>query len=94
MINSAHGTRTLGPSPEQQIIVLVDAASLRKAERRIESCEGCNEDDAEIPFDNILDRMTGSDPSATNYILEHPAKCSRCLQQDQQKDAGGTSVRA
>ena len=30
---------------------------------------------AEIPFDNILDRVTGSDPSVTDYILEEPAKC-------------------
>jgi hypothetical protein len=30
---------------------------------------------AEIPFDNILDRVTGSDPSVTDYILEAPAKC-------------------
>src|SRR5215510_1928257 len=24
---------------------------------------------AEVPFDNILDRITGSDPSVTDYIL-------------------------
>lgn len=40
----------------------------------IESCEQCNAD-AEIPFDWILDRVTCSDPSLTNYILEMPAKC-------------------
>jgi hypothetical protein len=32
----------------------------------------------EIPFDNILDRVTGSDPSVTDYILEAPAKCPNC----------------
>jgi hypothetical protein len=47
----------------------------RKAEKFIESCEHCNEDGAEIPFDNILDKVTGSDPSVTDYILEVPAKC-------------------
>jgi hypothetical protein len=51
---------------------------LRKAEQLIESCEGCNPDGAEIPFDNILDRVTGSDPSVTDYILESPAKCPNC----------------
>ena len=50
------------PTPEQLIVVLVDSATLRKAERMIESCEHCNSEDAEIPFDNILDRVTGSDP--------------------------------
>jgi len=65
------------PTPEEQIVVLVDAPTLRKAEQLIESCEGCNPD-AEIPFDTILDRVTGSDPSVTDYILEVPAKCPNC----------------
>jgi hypothetical protein len=55
--------------------VLVDVATVCKVERLIESCEHCNEEGAEIPFDNILDRMTVSDPSATDYILESAAKC-------------------
>jgi hypothetical protein len=63
------------PIPEQQNVVLVDAATLRQAEQLIECCEQCNEEGAEIPFDNILDRVTGSDPSVTDYILEAPAKC-------------------
>jgi hypothetical protein len=46
-----------------------------EAERLIESCEHCNRDGAEIPFDNILDRITDSDPSVTDYVLEQPAKC-------------------
>jgi hypothetical protein len=58
------------PTPEQQIVGLVDAATLRKAERLIESCEHCNTEGGEIPFDNILDRVTGSDPSVTDF-LEH-----------------------
>jgi hypothetical protein len=69
------------PTPEQQIVVLIGAATLRKAERLIESCEHCNAEDAEIPFDNVLDRVTGSDPSVTDYILGAPAKCPRCHHQ-------------
>jgi hypothetical protein len=61
------------PTPEQQIVVLVDAATLREAERLIESYEGCNPEGAEIPFDNILDRVTCSDPSVTDYVFEQPA---------------------
>jgi len=34
-----------------------------------------NEEGAQVPFDNLLDRVTGSDPSVTDYILESPAKC-------------------
>ena len=66
------------PILEEQVIVLVAAPTLRKAERLIESCEHCNPDGAEIPFDNILDRVTGSDPSVSDYILESPAKCPNC----------------
>ena len=57
------------PTPEQQNVVLIDAATLQKAQRMISGCEACSED-AELPFDNIFDRMTGSDPSVTNYVLE------------------------
>jgi hypothetical protein len=45
------------PTPEEQHIVLVDPATLHRAEELIESCELCNPDGAEIPFDNILDLL-------------------------------------
>ena len=66
------------PTPERQVVVLVESATLRQAERLIESCEHCNEEGAQIPFDNILDRITGSDPSVRDYILEAPATCPNC----------------
>jgi hypothetical protein len=66
------------PPLEEQVIVLVATPTLRKAERLIESCEHCNPEGAEIPLDNILDRVTGSDPSVTDYILAAPAKCPNC----------------
>jgi hypothetical protein len=43
----------------------------------IAGCEACS-GDAELPFDNILDRLTGSDPSVTDYVLEVPARCLQC----------------
>jgi hypothetical protein len=66
------------PTPEEQNVVLIAGAKLREAERLIESFESCNLDGAEIPFDNILDRLTGSDPSVTDYVLESGAKCPSC----------------
>jgi len=66
------------PPPEEQRIVLVDEAGVRQAQRLIDSCEQCNPEGAEIPFDNILDRVTSSDPSVTDYVLEQPAKCPNC----------------
>jgi hypothetical protein len=47
------------PTPEQQKVVLVDTAMLHQAEKLIESCEHCNLEGAEIPFDNILDPRHG-----------------------------------
>ena len=66
------------PTPEQQNVVFVTHATLREAEQQIESCEQCNPEGADTPFDNILDRVTGSDPSVTDYILETPARCPQC----------------
>jgi hypothetical protein len=67
------------PTPEAQNVVLINAATLRKAEKLIESCEHCNEDGAEFPFLVLLDRVTGSNPMVTNYIIETPARCPGCL---------------
>ena len=72
------------PAPEQQNVILVQVTALRNAESLIESCEHCNEN-AEVPFDWILDRVTGSDPGVTDYILEQPAKCPRCFRQITEK---------
>jgi hypothetical protein len=55
------------PTPEQQNVVLIDTTALHEAERLIESCEHCNPEGAEIPFDNILGRITESDPSVTEF---------------------------
>jgi hypothetical protein len=65
------------PTPEQQNVVMIDAATLQKAQRLLTGCEACSED-VEIPFDNILDRLTGSNPSVTDYLLEVPTKCLQC----------------
>jgi hypothetical protein len=45
-----------GPTPEQQNVVLINTTTLREAERLIESCEHCNSEGAEIPFDYHLPR--------------------------------------
>ena len=66
------------PTSEQQNVTLIETVTLREAERLIESCEACNPESAQIPFDYILDQVTGSDPSLTDYILEEPAKCPSC----------------
>ena len=65
--------------------MLVDDAILRKAEKLILGCEACSEEDSEVPFDNILDRITGNDPAITDYILSEPAKCPNCRREINEK---------
>ena len=66
------------PPIETQNIVLVDGSRLRLAERLIIACEDCSPVDAELPFAAVLDRVTGYNPTVTEYILEWPAKCPHC----------------
>ena len=72
-------------APKKRVVVLVDAATLRKAEKFVESCEACNPDGAEIPFDNLLDLVTASDLGVAYYIPGVPAKCPNCLRNVLQK---------
>jgi hypothetical protein len=65
------------PTPEQQKVVLVDAETVAQAQGAIVGCEACSED-AEIPFVIVLDQLTDSDPSVTDYVLEVPARCLQC----------------
>ena len=65
-------------APEQQNLIVVATATVRKAEKLIESCENCNPVGAETPFDWILDRVTYLDAKVTDYILEVAARCPVC----------------
>jgi len=67
------------PPPQTQTVVLVDTRTLRNAERLILGCQYCSPTNAEIPFDWILDRITGADPTLTDYIMvECMARCPKC----------------
>jgi hypothetical protein len=54
------------PTPEEQIVVLVDAARVRRAEKLIESCEGKPDLESSLPKSCELD-ATATPPD----ILEH-----------------------
>src|SRR5437868_13936748 len=71
--------------PDQQLLewknttaVVVDVETARRAERQIASCEGWAPDEAEVPFDYLLDSITGCDPECTDYVLAEPAQCPAC----------------
>src|SRR5262245_14103651 len=67
------------PDWRNTVPIRVDLPTLRLAEQRIESCEACTPDAAEIPFDFLLDELTGCDPEVTDYVLPQPARCPRCF---------------
>lgn len=58
-------------------ILALSAATIRRAQDAIASCEACN-NDAELPFDWVLDEITGCNGSTTDYFLTEPARCPRC----------------
>jgi hypothetical protein len=67
----------LEPKPQEDEVVLIDAATVRKAQRMVTGCEACIEDPGDL-FASILDILTGCDPAATDYVLELPTYCSQC----------------
>jgi hypothetical protein len=58
-------------------ILALGVRTIHRAQDSISSCEVCNKD-AELPFDWILDEVTGHDGSRTDYFLTEPARCPRC----------------
>ena len=69
---------------EQNRIILVCSAAVTELERLLVGCEKCSKG-AALPFDGILERVTGNDPSSTAYVLEHPANCPRCRSEIKEK---------
>jgi hypothetical protein len=66
------------PAPQDHNIVLIDSRILRHAERLVFGCQSCTPKYSHIPFDTVLDSVTGYDTAVTDYILSEPAKCPRC----------------
>src|SRR5262249_38370911 len=58
-------------------VVFVDQDTLLEAQGLISSCEHCSSR-TEISFDQVLDAITGCDPTITEYVVCYPAKCPRC----------------
>jgi hypothetical protein len=58
-------------------IIFVGTVSHHAAERMIASCEHCQPDDAEIPFDWLLAEATGK-RGPYEFILSEPARCPNC----------------
>ena len=71
-------------------IVLVNADTVRQAEEQIIACQGCSPEDADLPFDYILARLTGNNSSTTDYIfVEATARCPQCQREINDKSLVG-----
>ncbi len=80
----AIGDRDFEPSLDDTDVVLVDEPVLREAQGFVAGCGDCIPS-AEMTFDYILDEVTGCDPTSTEYVLCHPAKCPRCKREITEK---------
>jgi len=65
------------PTDESEF-VLVDRSTCEKALREVAGCEVCRGDEADIPFDWILDRITGRESAVVHYVLESFLMCRYC----------------
>jgi hypothetical protein len=54
----------------------VDAETIRKAEKLMESCEQCHPDDAAIPFVWLLAEVTGKH-GKYDFVMAELARCQR-----------------
>ena len=62
---------------DEQDVVFIDESTLMEAQSFIAGCERCS-DRAEISFDQLLDAVTSYDPTTTEYVICHAAKCTSC----------------
>ena len=59
-------------------LISVSRAMLLRAQAHIPGCESCSPD-AQIPFDWVLDDVTGFSGAEVDYVLSKVARCPRCL---------------
>ena len=68
----------------QIVLIAISKATLRRAQEHILACEACSTD-AEMPFDWVLDEVTGRRGSDVDYFLSEPVKCPRCFREVTEK---------
>jgi hypothetical protein len=73
------------PPADELHLIVVGEVTVVAALRMVLSCEHCQPDEAQIPFDWFLDRVTGRSGSTTDYILTAPARCPTCKHEIMEK---------
>ena len=77
--------KTLQVSIEETDVVFVNRETLAEAEDFIAACEHCQPARAEIGFEQVLDSLTGCDPTVTEYVICHAAQCPNCRHEVMEK---------
>jgi hypothetical protein len=58
-------------------IAFIEDPLVLGAENYVSGCFHCDER-ASLPFDYVLDAITGCDPRLTEYLMSRLAQCPRC----------------
>ena len=65
--------------PERERVLFTASAEVAQAAiAQVSSCELCNPDQAEWPFEAILDRVMLVSGIHTEYVMPEPPVCPRC----------------
>ena len=68
----------LNDDERETVLFTVCREVARAAIAEVASCEACNADVAEFPFDCILDRVMLFSGVHTDYFMPEPPACPRC----------------
>jgi hypothetical protein len=66
------------PPPDELQLVVIGEVTVASTLQVVLSCEHCHPDEAQIPFDWILDQITGRSGATTDHVLTEPAQCPAC----------------
>ena len=64
-------------SPPEVHVMFVSAETLGHARKLIRGCQACSPS-ADVPFEEILDRVSGHRAAVTRYIFLGSVTCPRC----------------
>ena len=65
-------------------LVVVKESDIAKAQAFVDACESCCSR-ATIPFDYLLDAITGCDPTVVEYVMSSGPQCPFCSREIQRK---------
>ena len=82
--DTSHVAAVFEECRDEANVVLVNESLLAEAQAYISGCEQCA-GNVGVPFDYILDAVTESDPTITEYVMCRAAECPRCFHEVTEK---------